>query len=67
MANFHQFYPHKFNNKTNGVIHRRWLANCNPDLAALITDTIGSSWMVHPEDLANLVSHANDKPFQEKN
>ncbi|MDR1702207.1 MAG: glycogen/starch/alpha-glucan family phosphorylase, partial [Sporomusaceae bacterium] len=66
MSNFHQFYPHKFNNKTNGVTHRRWLANCNPALAALINETIGVSWMSHPEDLTNLAPYARDKAFQEK-
>jgi len=66
MANFHQFYPHKFNNKTNGVTHRRWLANCNPMLASLITDAIGDSWMAHPQDLVRLAPFAHDSAFKEK-
>ncbi|KAI4453732.1 glycogen phosphorylase [Holotrichia oblita] len=66
MSNFNQFYPHKFNNKTNGVTHRRWLANCNPSLSALITEAIGPSWLTHPEDLTALEPYANDSSFQEK-
>ena len=37
--------PEKFNNKTNGVTHRRWLLNCNPELANLITSKIGDGWI----------------------
>ncbi|HWR06508.1 glycogen/starch/alpha-glucan phosphorylase [Sporomusa sp.] len=64
MANFHQFYPHRFNSKTNGVTHRRWLAKANPNLAALITETIGSGWLAHPNELANLHRYAQDAAFQ---
>ncbi len=43
---FVKIFPEKFQNKTNGVTPRRWLAFCNPELAALITDTLGSDkWM----------------------
>jgi starch phosphorylase len=66
---FHDFYelwPHKFNNKTNGVTQRRWLAWCNPDLSALITDTIGDGWVTHLSDLKKLESHAHTPTFQNK-
>lgn len=54
---FHELWPDKFQNKTNGVTPRRWLAMCNPPLRALITETLGSdAWItdldmlqVHPD------------------
>jgi glycogen phosphorylase len=43
---FHELWPEKFQNKTNGVTPRRWLAMCNPPLRALITETLGSdAWI----------------------
>ena len=51
MNNFYQLFPEKFNNKTNGIAHRRWLLKANPNLSALITDSIGSSWTQSPTDL----------------
>lgn len=39
---FYELFPAKFQNKTNGVTPRRWLAWCNPELSALITSTLGS-------------------------
>ena len=39
---FYKLFPNKFQNKTNGVTPRRWLAWCNPELASLITETLGS-------------------------
>lgn len=42
---FYQLYPNKFNSKTNGVTHRRWLMYANPDLADLITSKIGVDWI----------------------
>lgn len=65
MANFHQYFPHRFNNKTNGVTHRRWLAKANPKLAALITESIGPGWLAHPSELVNLHRYATDAAFQE--
>ncbi|MDL2280285.1 glycogen/starch/alpha-glucan phosphorylase [Selenomonadales bacterium OttesenSCG-928-I06] len=66
MANFNAVYPHRFNNKTNGVTHRRWLINCNPELSKLITDAIGPTWKTHPEDLSKLEKFTHDSAFQEK-
>jgi glycogen phosphorylase len=64
MRDFYLHYPYKFNNKTNGITHRRWLLKSNPKLAALITDQIGSSWVYHPTDLRNLCRYAHDSAFQ---
>ncbi|WP_078552544.1 glycogen/starch/alpha-glucan phosphorylase [Bacillus alkalicellulosilyticus] len=66
MKNFYSVYPEKYNNKTNGITHRRWLLNTNPDLANLITDAIGSKWVSRPKDLIGLLKYANDPSFQEK-
>lgn len=66
MPEFHHFYPHKFNNKTNGVTHRRWLLKANPALADLINKTIGASWIYHPADLSNLCCYADDMSFKEE-
>lgn len=65
MRPFCQLYPYKFNNKTNGITHRRWLLKANPGLAKLITSTIGPSWIHHPTYLASLSHYANDASFGE--
>jgi len=63
MVNFNDFYPGKFNNKTNGVAHRRWLCKVNPRLAALITEAIGTEWISHPCELVRIARFANDAAF----
>jgi len=63
---FHDFYelwPEKFNNKTNGVTPRRWLAMCNPALASLITETIGDGWLRDLSLLKQLEGYVDDKAF----
>ena len=61
---FYELWPAKFNNKTNGVTPRRWLAACNPDLAELITKTIGDGWLTDLSQLAKLKPHADNKAFR---
>ena len=63
---FHDIYPSKFNNKTNGVTLRRWLEVCNPQLAALIDDCIGSGWRRDPMQLNRLMDFYNDDAVLEK-
>ncbi len=58
--------PEKFNNKTNGVTPRRWLAACNPGLRALLDDALGPQWVLRLEELARLESFAQDAAFQER-
>lgn len=50
---FHEFYPNKIQNKTNGVTPRRWLHCCNPSLSELISDTVGSTdeWITNLDTL----------------
>jgi len=64
---FYKLFPNKFQNKTNGVTPRRWLAWCNPELASLITETLGSdSWINNAEELTSLRALASDKALQSK-
>jgi starch phosphorylase len=65
MRLFYEFEPQKFNNKTNGVTHRRWLLKANPELSALITDAIGERWMKEPQALIELKPYASDPAFQQ--
>ena len=53
--------PEKFQNVTNGVDHRRWLAAANPELHALIKDCIGEEYLIHPEKLTGLEAFADDE------
>ncbi len=66
LANFYNFYPNKFNNKTNGITHRRWLMKANPELSKLITNTIGDRWIKTPNKLIDLLAFSKDKDFQYK-
>jgi starch phosphorylase len=58
---FYKYFPEKFNNKTNGVTHRRWLMYSNPALAKLITDKIGEGWIKNPAELEKLLKFKDDK------
>merc|ERR1712168_1587010 len=62
--NFYDFWPEKFQNKTNGITPRRWLLLCNPLLADLISEKIGDTWPVHLDQLTGLKQWANDPAFQ---
>ncbi|QDE31115.1 glycogen/starch/alpha-glucan phosphorylase [Shewanella polaris] len=61
--NFYQLWPNKFNNKTNGVTPRRWLAFCNPKLASLISRQLGDKWINDLSLLTGLNAFINDKAF----
>jgi len=63
---FYQLWPHKFNNKTNGVTQRRWLTMCNPGLSGLISEHIGSDWVTHLDQLRKLVPYADDAVFRQR-
>ena len=66
LKDFYEIYPEKFNNKTNGITQRRWLAYANPKLATLITDAIGDKWITDLDDLKRLNEFADDRGFQEQ-
>ena len=57
---FHELWPERFNNKTNGVTPRRWLLACNPGLAQLITERIGTGWTADLTRLRDLTRHVDD-------
>ena len=63
---FFELWPDKFNNKTNGVTQRRWLAMCNPDLSALINEHIGDGWVTKLDELKGLTKYADDAAFQQR-
>ena len=58
---FYRYMPDKFNNKTNGVTHRRWLLNSNPRLAELITSKIGDKWILDMSKISEFKKYADDK------
>jgi len=57
---FNRMWPERFNNKTNGVTPRRWLAHANRPLAALITKSIGDGWIRDLTELRRLELFADD-------
>ena len=64
MRDFDEHYPGKFNNKTNGVTPRRFVAMSNPELAALYTERVGESWITDLDQLRRLEGLAQDSGFQ---
>jgi starch phosphorylase len=61
---FHEMWPDRFNNKTNGVTPRRWLLSANPMLAAAISTRIGDAWITDLDQLVKLAPHAEDPAFR---
>lgn len=66
LKDFYDMYTLRFNNKTNGITHRRWLLQANPELASLITNTIGEDWIKNPKELSKLRKFATDTELQNK-
>lgn len=58
---FHELWPERFNNKTNGVTQRRWLLIANPGLSNLLTRILGDGWVTDLEQLRVLEDHAEDE------
>lgn len=60
---FHDFYtltPNKFKNVTNGIAHRRWLCQANPELSAFLTELIGDGFVRNADELQKLQAYQND-------
>ena len=63
LKGFYETTPEKFNNKTNGVSHRRFLGEANPPLSRVITEAIGDRWMDDAFELAKLEKYKDDASF----
>ena len=63
MKDFNTLYPAKFNNKTNGITHRRWLLHSNPKLSEII-NLVSDNWETNPNELENLLPKAKTKKYQ---
>ena len=66
LKDFYDHEPEKFNNKTNGIAHRRWLISSNTELSDLITGLISEDWKTDTRKLKELEAHRNDKAVLEK-
>ena len=66
LRSFYEIYPDRFNSKTNGITFRRWLIECNPELADLISGSIGDGWKTDAEELKKLLPLAEDPDFLQK-
>ena len=62
LKEWYKLYPNKFQNKTNGITPRRWIALCNKELSAVITELLkGDNWVTHLEELDKLKWFADNK------
>ena len=61
---FYELWPQRFNNKTNGVTPRRWVAKANPAMSVAITKRIGGSWIGDLNDIKKIENYVNDAAFQ---
>ncbi len=66
LRDFYEFYPHKFNNKTNGVTPRRFIVLSNPRLTQLVSSKIGDSWIKHLQDIRQIEQYVEDPGFREE-
>ena len=61
LKEWYEIYPKRFNNKTNGITQRRWLALANEELASFITDKIGDGWLTNLDELKKLEQFKDKK------
>ena len=60
LKDFYEMFPEKFNNKTNGITHRRWLKHINPELSSLM-DSLSDTWLNDPDELEKVMDVIDDK------
>jgi glycogen phosphorylase len=65
LKDMYSLFPEKFNNKTNGISHRRFFMYANPQLADLVSKHIGEEWKVKPKQLEKLLTVVNDDKMQQ--
>ncbi|PSR17440.1 glycogen phosphorylase [filamentous cyanobacterium CCP3] len=65
LKDFHELFPSKIRNVTNGVTPRRWIALSNPRLAALYTEKLGDGWLQDMDQLRQLEGFADDPGFRQ--
>ena len=65
-ADYYRMDKSRFYAITNGITFRRWICNCNPELAALITSKIGDKWIKDYTELAKIKKFAKDKEFMQE-
>ena len=63
---FFSIMPEKFTNVTNGIAHRRWLCQANPDLSDMLDELIGPNYRTKPDELSGLASFADDQSVQQR-
>jgi starch phosphorylase len=66
VPDFAQLWPERFSNKTNGVTPRRWILKANPELAALLTRTVGEGWITDLERVREIEKNTGDPGFQQE-
>ena len=66
LKDFAAMRPEMFNNKTNGISHRRFFAEANPTYAKLVTEAIGDGWLDDARELEKLTAFEGDTSFLER-
>ncbi len=66
LKDFYEMFPERFNNKTNGITQRRFLAHGNPLLAKWVTDRIGDEWITNLAHISKLKVYADDEKAQQE-
>jgi glycogen phosphorylase len=64
MKDFNDLYPNKFNNKTNGITHRRWLKHINPELSQIL-DEVSDNWLFDANELEKLLPKMKYKKYRD--
>ncbi|WP_025724875.1 glycogen/starch/alpha-glucan phosphorylase [Acholeplasma granularum] len=64
LNDFYNLYPEKFNNKTNGITHRRWLLHINHELTDILNNLLGTKWQTDLPQIKGLEKYKDDKKVQ---